>query len=128
MRLIEALAECGDEEMEMHFLEETFPSDLAALKAAIRRYTMSRQLLPVFVGSAYRNKGIQTLLDGVIDYLPSPLDRVHFARDLTLDREAAAEEANLVKVSADRKEPVLFLAFKLEENQFGQLTWIKVYQ
>ena len=128
MRLIEALAECGDEEMEMHFLEETFPEDIGALKATIRKYTMSRQMIPVFVGSAYRNKGIQTLLDGVIDYLPSPLDRVHYAKDLTLDREEADEEANLVKVSPDNKAPVLFLAFKLEENQFGQLTWIKVYQ
>lgn len=128
MRLIEALAECGDEEMEMHFLEETFPENMDALKAAIRKYTMSRQMIPVFVGSAYRNKGIQTLLDGVIDYLPSPLDRVHYAKDLTLDREVASEEANLVKVTPDKKEPVLFLAFKLEENQFGQLTWIKVYR
>ena len=87
-----------------------------------------RQFIPVFCGSAYKNKGIQTLLDGVIDYLPSPLDRTHFAKDLSLDREEASKEENLIELTTNKKDPPLFLAFKLEENQFGQLTWVKVYQ
>eukprot|EP01083_Nonionella_stella_P318776 1166906_1 len=125
-RLVEALAECGDEEMEMHYLEETFPTDLTALKQCIRKYTISQQFLPCFVGSAYRNKGIQTLLDGVIDYLPSPLDRTHFAKDVNITDDE--EKSNLVQLSTKKSDPVLFLAFKLEENQFGQLTWVRVYQ
>eukprot|EP01084_Bolivina_argentea_P133206 235062_1 len=128
IRLIEALAECGDEEMEMHYLEETFPKDINILKQCIRKYTISRQFIPVFCGSAYKNKGIQTLLDGVIDYLPSPLDRKHYAKDLNLEFEEASLKENQIELSTNKKDSLLFLAFKLEENQFGQLTWIKVYQ
>merc|ERR1740123_1701223 len=128
MRLVEALAEAGDEEMEMHFLEETFPEDLDTLHASIRKYTMSREFIPVFCGSAMKNKGIQKLLDGVIDYLPSPLDRIHFAKDLGLEKEEAAKPENMIELTTQKNDPPLFLAFKLEENKFGQLTWVKVYQ
>eukprot|EP00485_Elphidium_margaritaceum_P017402 CAMPEP_0202727862 /NCGR_PEP_ID=MMETSP1385-20130828/185337_1 /ASSEMBLY_ACC=CAM_ASM_000861 /TAXON_ID=933848 /ORGANISM="Elphidium margaritaceum" /LENGTH=685 /DNA_ID=CAMNT_0049394105 /DNA_START=323 /DNA_END=2380 /DNA_ORIENTATION=- len=129
MRLLEALAECGDEECEQCYLEERWPEDAAhKLPPLIRRYTCAQQLQPVFVGSAYRNKGIQTLLDGVIEYLPSPLERVHSATNLAIaDKEEAAAPENRIVLRACKSDPLLFLAFKLEENQFGQLTWIKVY-
>ena len=128
-KLIECLAECGDEEMELHYLEETFPNDINKLKQIIRKYTISRDFIPIFVGSAYKNKGIQTLLDGVIDYLPSPLDRKHYAMDIGNTDEKGGDEdedneKNKVELSTNKKDPALFLAFKLEENQYGQLTWV----
>ena len=68
--------------MEMHYLEETLPT-AKELKECIRKLVIDRKFVPIFVGSAYKNKGVQTLLDGVIDYLPSPLDIKHSALDPT---------------------------------------------
>ena len=62
----------------MHYLEETMPTP-KELKDCIRKLVIDRKFVPIFVGSAYRNKGVQTLLDGVIEYLPSPVDIQHYA-------------------------------------------------
>jgi len=77
--------------------------------------------VPVFMGSAFKNKGVQKLLDGVLDYLPQPTEKQNFA----LDR---ANDEALVEVSCNKDDPLLALAFKLEETPFGQLTYMRVYQ
>ena len=88
---------------------------------ALRRGVLARRLMPVFVGSAFRNKGVQPLLDAVVRYLPSPLDVAAAARDV---EDAEAE----VPLAADPERPLVALAFKLEEGRHGQLTYVRLYQ
>lgn len=73
------------------------------------------------MGSAYKNKGIQPLLDSVLDYLPSPNEIENFAFDIAKGNEK-------IVVDTDNKKPFVGLAFKLEESQFGQLTYVRIYQ
>lgn len=115
--LIEALAEI-DEPLADAFLSDK-PIDASMLKGAIRRGTIARSFVPVFMGSAYKNCGVQLLLDGVRDYLPSPPEVSNFA----LDRE---DKKHLLR--SDDDAPLVALAFKLEEGRFGQLTYMRVYQ
>ena len=91
------------------------------LKAAIRRATIKRDFAPVFMGSAFKNKGVQLLLDGVVDYLPAPHEVENIALDLDKDEEE-------IQLTADPKAPLVGLAFKLEEGRFGQLTYLRIYQ
>lgn len=93
----------------------------AQIYAAIRKGVLSRKLIPVFMGSAYKNKGVQPLLDGVVHYLPNPAEVKNTALDLN-DGEKEVE------LKADPKAPLVALAFKLEEGQYGQLTYIRIYQ
>jgi elongation factor G len=72
------------------------------------------------MGSAFKNKGVQPLLDGVIDYLPNPKEVENIALDLSNNEEKVVMEI-------DNKKPFVGLAFKLEETQYGQLTWIRIY-
>ncbi len=88
---------------------------------AVRKGTLSQELTPVFLGSAYRNKGVQPLMDGVTRFLPSPAQRSNVA----LDRDR--DEQPIVLESDNSKLPVA-LAFKLEEGQYGQLTYVRIYQ
>jgi len=88
---------------------------------AIRKGTILRELTPVFIGSAYKNKGIQPLLDAVIKFLPAPLDIENEAINLDNDKETVVLENNSEK-------PTVALAFKLEDGQYGQLTYVRVYQ
>ncbi len=88
---------------------------------AIRKGVLALELVPVFVGSAYKNKGVQPLLDAVTRYLPSPLDRPAEALDTERDEAKVALEA-------DSSKPVVSLAFKLDEGRYGQLTFLRVYQ
>ena len=88
---------------------------------AVRRGTLSRELTPVFMGSAYKNKGVQLLLDAVVRYLPNPTEVENTAVDLS------ADEAPIV-LSSDPQKPLVCLAFKLEEGRYGQLTYTRVYQ
>jgi len=87
----------------------------------IRKHTINLNFSPVFMGSAFKNKGVQKLLDGVIDYLPTPNEVSNHALDLKKDEEK-------VEMLVDNKKPFVGLAFKLEETQYGQLTWIRIYQ
>jgi elongation factor G len=91
------------------------------IREAVRRGTISLQFVPVFVGSAYKNKGVQLLLNGVADFLPAP-DEV---KNIALDLDKG--EAPLEMVSKDGL-PTVALAFKLEDGQYGQLTYVRVYQ
>lgn len=118
-RLVEALAE-HDPAVADAFLSGAEPGP-ELLRAALRRATISRKIVPVCLGSAYRNKGVQPLLDDVIRYLPSPIDRTHVA----LDR--ARKEAE-VRLRCDPEAPLVALAFKLQEERHGQLTHVRVYQ
>lgn len=117
--LIETLADVDDEIAEI-FLDERTPSE-EQLKAAIRRATISLKFAPVFMGSALADKSVQPMLDGVCDYLPNPSE----VENLALDRRRAEAPVKLVSYNSL---PFVGLAFKLEESNFGQLTYIRVYQ
>jgi len=91
------------------------------IRTAVRKGVLSLDLTPVFVGSAYKNKAVQPLLDAVVDYLPSPLDRRYNALDLD---NSEAE----VPLAAKDDMPTVALAFKLEDGHYGQLTYIRIYQ
>ena len=101
-------------------LEEKEISD-ELIMDAVRTGTISRQMTPVFLGSAYKNKAVQPLLDAVVNYLPSPLDIENHAIDMDNNEEAVILESSFDK-------PTVALAFKLEDGQYGQLTYIRVYQ
>jgi len=88
---------------------------------AVRKGTLVLELIPVFIGSAFKNKGVQPMLDGVVQFLPSPDEIVNTA--LNLDEN----EAEVVLKSDPTAEPVL-LAFKLDDTRFGQLTYVRIYQ
>ena len=91
------------------------------IHAAIRKGVLALQLVPVFIGSAYKNKGVQPLLDAVTRYLPSPLDR-------TAEAIATGDEEKSVRLTSDPDKPTVALAFKLDEGRYGQLTFIRVYE
>lgn len=92
------------------------------IRAAIREATISLKLTPVFVGSAYKNRGVQALLDGVVSYLPDPTEVTNEAIDMSTEEELK------VPVSMDKDDPVVALAFKLEDGRYGQLTYFRLYQ
>ncbi len=91
------------------------------LQAAIRRVTIALKMTPVFIGSAYKNKGVQLLLDGVNLYLPNPTEVTNIA----LDQNNKEEK---VILTSEPKKPFVGLAFKLEDGRYGQLTYMRVYQ
>jgi elongation factor G len=93
----------------------------ALIHEAVRNGVIARKLTPVFMGSAYKNKGVQPLLDGIIRYLPSPADVENWAHD-----QAGPEQRILLRT--DDGAPTVALAFKLEDGPYGQLTYIRIYQ
>ena len=118
--LIEAVADVDDSLAELYLEGEDITAEV--LTEAIGRATKAREFVPVFMGSAFKNKGVQPLLDGVVSYLPAPTARegVH-ALDLENDEAP-------VPIECDSDAPLLALAFKLEESRFGQLTYVRIYQ
>ncbi len=118
-KLIETLADVDDEIAEI-FLDERTPT-VEQIKAAIRRATISLKFTPVFMGSALADKSVQPMLDGVCDYLPNPSE----VENLALDQRRKEAPVKLVSYNSL---PFVGLAFKLEESNFGQLTYIRVYQ
>jgi elongation factor G len=117
--LIEKLADVDDEMAEL-FLDEKEPTK-EQVKAAIRRATIGLKFTPVLIGSALANKGVQPVLDAVCDYLPNPSEVPSYA----LDKSNGEAQVQLVPYNSP---PFVGLAFKLEESQFGQLTYLRVYQ
>jgi elongation factor G len=118
-KLIEATAEVDDQIAET-FLAEKEPT-AEELVAAIRRAALALKATPVFMGSAYKNKGVQLLLDGVLAYLPNPSQVQNFALDQNKGEEKVA-------LTPDDNKPFVGLAFKLEDGRYGQLTYMRVYQ
>ena len=117
--LLDAASNFSDELMETVLMEEEVPVEM--LKAAIRKGTLAGELNPVFVGSAYKNKGIQEVLDAVVDYLPSPLDVS------TIEGTDPKNGETIVR-HADPKEPFSALAFKIMTDPYvGKLTYFRVY-
>ncbi|KAL3348820.1 hypothetical protein AABB24_022135 [Solanum stoloniferum] len=117
--LIEAVSEVDDKLAESFLNDE--PISSADLEAAIRRATIARKFVPFFMGSAFKNKGVQTLLDGVLSYLPCPVEVSNYALDQTKDEEK-------VTLTGNPSGPLVALAFKLEEGRFGQLTYLRIYE
>ena len=116
--LLDTASMFSDELMEA-VLEEKVTEEL--VYAAIRKGSLAREVIPVFLGSAYKNVGVQLLLDGVLKYLPSPTDVKNHALDMDHDDKE-------VEVSSDPDAPTLALAFKLEVTPYGQLTYLRIYQ
>ncbi|MGD0837772.1 MAG: elongation factor G [Polyangia bacterium] len=119
VRLIEAVAEADDAIAEKYLAEEEITA--SDLIPAIRRTTLALKTTPVFMGSAYKNKGVQLLLDGVNAYLPNPGE----VENKALDQDRSEE---VVVLSSDPGKSFVGLAFKLEDGRYGQLTYMRVYQ
>ncbi|CCH76715.1 elongation factor G [Nostocoides japonicum T1-X7] len=119
-KLVERVAEADDELMEKYLEGEEL--SVEELKAGIRALTIAGEVNPVFCGTAFKNKGVQPMLDAVVDYLPSPLDVPP-----TEGHAPGDEEAKLVR-HADASEPFAALAFKIAVHPFfGRLTYVRVY-
>jgi elongation factor G len=116
--LISKLADVDDTIGEKFLMEEAI--DAATLMAGIRRATIALKFVPVFMGSAYKNKGVQPLLDGVSSYLPNPTE----VKNEALDQNKAEQK---VVIPSDTSAPLVALAFKLEDGRYGQLTYMRVY-
>jgi elongation factor G len=119
-KLVETISE-NDEEMMELYLEGNDP-DEKQLVAAIRRATISGSLTPVLCGSAFKNKGVQPMLDAIVDFLPSPLDIP------AIKGHAVSDGETVIERHADPAEPFAALAFKIMSDQhLGKLTYIRVY-
>ncbi|MEX2205567.1 MAG: elongation factor G [Myxococcota bacterium] len=117
-KMLDAVSMFSEELMEA--ILEGQPTE-AQIIAGVREGVLSLELTPVFMGSAYKNKGVQKLLDAVTLYLPSPGEVVNKGVDLDHD------EAEIV-IETDPDKPLVALAFKLDDGRYGQLTYIRVYQ
>lgn len=120
-KLIDCCADYSDEIMEKALEGEYYDIDEDLIKTTIRKATISLDITPVFMGSAYKNTGIQKLLDGVTDYLPNPTEVNNIALDVD------NEEKQVVLTNNDN-DPLVCYAFKLVDNRYGQLTYIRIYQ
>ncbi len=117
--MLDAASMFSDELAEAYLNGDEIPQDM--IHDAVRKGVLARELVPVFMGSAYKNKGIQPLLDAVVRYLPAPEDVENTALDLD-DNEKE------IILKSDPRMPTVALAFKLEDGQYGQLTYIRIYQ
>lgn len=120
-KLVETVADFDDDIMEK-FLEGKEVS-AEELDPVIRKATLSLDLTPVFCGSAYKNKGVQVLLNGVVSYLPNPTEVENKAFEIAND-----DKETEVVLATDDTKPMCALAFKLEDGRYGQLTYVRIYQ
>ena len=116
-KLIESIAETDEALLEKFMMEEEFST--AEIKAAIRKGTIDGSIVPMLCGSAFKNKGVQVLLDAVVDYLPAPTEVPPITGELPNGEQA-------VRHSSD-EEPFAALAFKIASDKFGRLTFVRVY-
>jgi elongation factor G len=117
--IVEGVAEVDDELAEKYLAGEAV--SIEELRAAIRRATIALKITPVMCGSAYRNKGVQLLLDAVCMYLPNPAETIHEA----FDQQGGEHQITL---DSDATKPMVGLAFKLTQDKYGQLTYFRIYQ
>ncbi len=116
--MLDEVSMLSDELMEA-VLEDRAEEDL--IRNAVRKGTIERKLTPVFMGSAYKNKGVQLLMDAIVHYLPDPTEVDNYALDMDKEEEK-------IKLESSPEKPAVALAFKLEDGPYGQLTYIRVYQ
>jgi elongation factor G len=117
--MLEALSMFNDHMME-HLLDDK-PVEEDMIRQTIRQATINRDIVPVMMGAAFKNKGVQPLMDAVCDYLPSPLDRISFARDHD-------NEGTEIPLASDPDSPLVAMIFKITDESFGQLSYVRVYQ
>jgi len=119
--LIEVVAETDDVLLQ-RYLDGDLDFSVAEIKAAVRKLTIASEIYPVFCGSAFKNRGVQPMLDAVVDYLPSPLDMP------AIEGHDVRDEEKIIERHADSSEPFSALAFKIMTHPFfGRLTYIRVY-
>lgn len=116
--MLDSLSNYSDEVMELLLSEEEVSKDMIY---RVMREAVLNGATPVYMGSAYKNKGVQPLLNAVTQYLPSPLDREIYGRD-------PSDEAKKIELSPDPDKPFVGMAFKIVEDPFGQLTFMRIYQ
>ncbi len=122
-RMLTQLADLDDEIAELYLAEEHVPTDM--IKAALRKATLSIAITPVFCGSAFKNKGVQPLLDAVLDYLPSPLEVKPIEGHLV---DKHGESTGEIVLQPNDDDPFTSLAFKIMADPFvGKLTYFRVY-
>jgi elongation factor G len=117
--IVQQVADVDDVLAEKFINEEPVSND--ELKAAIRRATLALKMTPVMCGSAIKNKGVQLLLDGVVAYLPNPKEVINEGHDQDKNEEK-------VVIESDPTKPFVGLAFKLQQDKYGQLTYFRIYQ
>ncbi len=116
--MLDSISMFNDEMTELLLEEKDIPLDM--IHATIKKAVHARQITPVYMGTAFKNKGVQSLLDAVTRYLPSPLDRQYWGND--------NDKNEKVEVFPDPKKPLCAMAFKITDETFGQLTYTRVYQ
>ena len=116
--MLDVVASADDELMELYLEDQEIPEEL--LKKAIRKGTIANEFVPVLTGSAFKNKGVQPMLNAVVDYLPSPLD-IPAIDGLKMDEETPDQR------HADDDEPFSALAFKIVADPYGKLTYFRIY-
>ena len=117
--MLESLSMYSDELMEKLLGEEDVELDL--IHKIIRSAVIEQEFTPVFLGSAFKNKGVQPLLDAITRYLPSPLDVQNIGND-------PKEEGKQMKLDSDTNKPLVAMAFKITDDEYGQLTYTRIYQ
>jgi elongation factor G len=117
--LIAKLADVDDAIAEKFLMEEV--PTVEEVKAAIRKATIALKFVPVFCGSAFKNRGVQKLLDGIADYLPNPSEKENVGLDIDNGEQR-------VVLATDPAKPLVAYAFKLDDGRYGQLTYMRVYQ
>src|SRR3954467_7926658 len=117
--MVEKVADVDDTLAEKFLAEEPVSND--ELRAAIRRATLALKMTPVMCGSAVKNKGVQLLLDGVLDFLPNPTEVKNEGHDQDNNEEK-------IVIESDSSKPFVGLAFKLQQDKYGQLTYFRIYQ
>jgi len=117
--MLESLSMYNDEMMELLLEEKNIEEDMVC--GTIREATINRDIVPLMMGAAFKNKGVQPLMDAVCDYLPSPIDRSSFARDHN-------NEGTEVPLASDPDAPLVAMVFKITDESFGQLSYVRVYQ
>jgi elongation factor G len=119
VKMLDALSMYNDEMMELLLEEKPVEPDM--IRRTIREATINRDIVPLLVGSALKNKGVQPLMDAVCDFLPSPLDRPCFARDHD-------NEGTEIPLASDPDAPLVAMVFKITDESFGQLSYVRIYQ
>lgn len=122
-KLIEVAADFDEELMEKFLEEDIDDVTPEQINAAIRKGCLSLEITPVFCGSAYKNKGVQVAVDGVVEFLPDPTEVTNTAFEIGKDKSETE-----VELATDDTKPLCALAFKLEQGRYGQLTYLRIYQ